>query len=302
MFRREFAQIGNINIFQESITIASACNKLLRKRFLKPDTIGLIPRGGYTANVKQSKKALMWLVHRERTDGCTILHGRNGREHRLPELPHLSVDGFCPETRTVYEFMGCYFHGITCQPFRDVTTMVGDTLAERYERTIEQIARAGYRVEVQWECEFDEEIQSELQTHPLVQQSTLKTRDALYGGRTEAMRLHCKIREGEETIQYVDVMSLYSYMCKYGKFPVGHPVVHEGDECRDTDAMLQKGLVKCTVLPPTRLYHPVLPYICNNNLLFCLCSTCHRAEFRERVFARYGSRKGPDGHLGQGRS
>jgi G:T-mismatch repair DNA endonuclease (very short patch repair protein) len=77
----------------------------------------------------------------------------------------------------VYEFMGCYYHGHTCQPFRDVTTAVGDTLAERYERTmsrIEQIAGAGYRVEVQWECELDEEIQSELQTHPLVQQAPPK--------------------------------------------------------------------------------------------------------------------------------
>ena len=77
--------------------------------------------------------------------------------------------------------------------------MVGDTLAERYERTmarIGQIARASYRVEGQWEREFDEKIQLELQTHPLVQQSPLKTRDALYGGRTEDMRLHCKIREG----------------------------------------------------------------------------------------------------------
>ena len=120
------------------------------------------------------------------------------------------MDEFCPETGTVYEFMG-YFHGHTCQPFRDVTTMVGDTLAERYERTmsrIEQIARAGYLVEVQWECEFDDKIQSELQTHPLVQHAPLKTRDALYGGRTETMRLHCKVREGQETIQYVDVMSL----------------------------------------------------------------------------------------------
>ena len=34
------------------------------------------------------------------------------------------------------------------------------------------------------------------------------------------MRLHCKIREGQETIHYVDVMSLYPYISKYGKFPV----------------------------------------------------------------------------------
>jgi hypothetical protein len=52
VFRREFMQIGNIDVFQESITIASACNKVLRKRFLKPDTIGLIPKGKYTSNIR----------------------------------------------------------------------------------------------------------------------------------------------------------------------------------------------------------------------------------------------------------
>jgi hypothetical protein len=46
VFRREFLHIGIIEIFQESLTIASACNKLLRRKFLKPDTIGLIPMGG----------------------------------------------------------------------------------------------------------------------------------------------------------------------------------------------------------------------------------------------------------------
>ena len=95
--------------------------------------------------------------------------------------------------------------------------MVGDTLAEMYERTmerIEQIARAVYQVEVLWECKFHEKIQSELKTHPLVQHSPLNTRDGLYGGRTEAMTLHYKIREGEETILYVDVMSLCPYICK----------------------------------------------------------------------------------------
>ena len=130
VFRREFIEIGNFDVFTESVTIASACNKLLRKRFLKPNTIGLIPTGGYSCNVKQSKKALMWLVHRERTDGCRISHGRNGREFRLPELPNLSVDGYCRETRKVYEFLGCYWHGHTCLPFRDVATMHKDTLRD----------------------------------------------------------------------------------------------------------------------------------------------------------------------------
>jgi len=37
--------VGNIEVFLESVTIASTCNKVLRKRFLQPDTIGLIPTG-----------------------------------------------------------------------------------------------------------------------------------------------------------------------------------------------------------------------------------------------------------------
>jgi hypothetical protein len=111
VFRREFMSIGNIDVFVESITIASACNKVLRKRFLKPDTIGLIPAGGYTCNNNYSKKAMMWLLHMEQTDGVEIKHARNGREYRLPELPRFSVDGYCPETNTAYEFFGCFHHG-----------------------------------------------------------------------------------------------------------------------------------------------------------------------------------------------
>jgi len=88
--------------------------------------------------------------------------------------------------------------------------MRGDTLAERYERTmarIEQITRAGYQVVVQLEFEFDKEISSyhpELKTQHVVGYSPLNTRDALYGGRTHAMRFHYKVPEGEETLQYVD--------------------------------------------------------------------------------------------------
>ena len=149
----------------------------------------------------------------EQTDGVAIKHARNGREYRLPELPHFSVDSYCTDTNTVYEFFGCYFHGFTCQPFRDVSTTNGDTLAARYEQTmalLEQITRAGYQFKVQWECEFDDAgiATPKLNVHQTMCKSPLCTSDALYVFRTEAMRLHYKARECE-TIQYVDVMSLY---------------------------------------------------------------------------------------------
>jgi hypothetical protein len=94
------------------------------------------------------------------------------------------------------------------------------------------------------------------------------------------MRLHYKVQEGEQTVQYVDVMSLYPWVCKYFKFPVGHPTIHL--DCEDIPAMLAKeGLVRCTVLPPKDLYHPVLPYRCNGRLLFCLCRSCAESGCQE---------------------
>jgi hypothetical protein len=55
IFGRNFLEIGNIEMFVEAVTIASACNKVFRKRFLKPNTIGVIPSGGYTDNAPKQK-------------------------------------------------------------------------------------------------------------------------------------------------------------------------------------------------------------------------------------------------------
>jgi hypothetical protein len=145
-------QIGQVAVFLEFVLIASACNKVLRRLFLKPDTIGLIPLGGYSGNMHYRKKAIMWIIYRAQTDNWKILHGRNEREYRLLELPRLSVDGYCPETKKVDEFCGCYYHGHTCMPFRDTVTLGqdADTLVQRYEQTLarlEQITKAGYDVE-----------------------------------------------------------------------------------------------------------------------------------------------------------
>jgi hypothetical protein len=102
-------------------------------------------------------------------------------------------------------------------PYRDTATLGrdNDTLAQRYEQTmtrLEQITKAGYEVEIVWECEFDRDIlpkHPELRNNPLVEHAPLNTRDALYGGRTDAMSLYKKIEEGQEAIEYCDVMSLY---------------------------------------------------------------------------------------------
>ena len=73
----------------------------------------------------------------------------------------------------------------------------------------------------------------------------------------------------------MDYISLYPWVCKYGQFPVGHPkVYHKGDKEMPTDMTTIHGLVKCTILPPRNLFHPVLPYRHNKKLTFPLCRSC----------------------------
>ncbi|KAG8239990.1 hypothetical protein J437_LFUL018632 [Ladona fulva] len=49
-----------------------------------------------------------------------------------------------------------------------------------------------------------------------------------------------------------------------------------GDNCPELDSV--EGLIECTVLPPPRLYHPVLPCRVNGKLMFLLCRTCASGE------------------------
>jgi len=70
-------------------------------------------------------------------------------------------------------------------------------------------------------------------------------------------------------------MSLYSFIRKYFKSPGGHPVIHVGEACKNKEACLRmNALIKYSIVPPQKLYHPVLPFRCNKKLIFCLCRSC----------------------------
>ena len=84
------------------------------------------------------------------------------------------------------------------------------------------------------------------------------------------MKLYSKV-QGEEKIQYIDFTSLYPTVNKYDKYPVGHPTVIYHDFM---DISEYFGLAKVKVLPPRKLYHPVLSYTFKGKLLFPLCKTC----------------------------
>ena len=94
----------------------------------------------------------------------------------------------------------------------------------------------------------------------------------MYGGRTEATKTYYRVKQGGE-IRYRVVISLYPYICNYGKFPVRHPKVYVGADC-PPDCLNREGIMKCKVLRPRKLYHSVLPYKSNSKLMFPMCSAC----------------------------
>ncbi|XP_071138386.1 uncharacterized protein [Mytilus edulis] len=65
--------------------------------------------------------------------------------------------------------------------------------------------------------------------------------------------------------------NLYPSVNKYGKYPVGHPVIITSDF---EDISNYFGVAKVKVLPNRHLFHPVLPYVSNGNLKFPLCKQC----------------------------
>ena len=116
-----------------------------------------------------------------------------------------------------------------CMPNRHKPIGNTGTLENRYEETmarLQKIKDAGYTVVSIWGCEFRKllrntsGLENELCSAHYVKNSPINIRDALYGGRTEASKTYYRVKDGEK-IRYVDVISLYPYICKYGKFPVG---------------------------------------------------------------------------------
>jgi hypothetical protein len=71
-----FREVTDIDPFASCLTIASACNLVFRKTFLKENTIAIIPACGYTPENKHSviaRKMLTWIALR---DDISIRHAR----------------------------------------------------------------------------------------------------------------------------------------------------------------------------------------------------------------------------------
>ena len=277
-FKQLMEDTCQLDPFKYCVTIASACNRVFRQQFLEEDTIGLIPAQGYQPARKYSVMALQWLAWVHHQSGDRILHALNGGEQRIDGN---FVDGYDPVKKIIYEFMGCMWHGCHKCYLPDTVNPVNNTsmedLLEGTVRKIERFKKLGFRIEVLWECEFHQQLAANPEMKAFVQNlkfdTPLEPRHAFFGGRTNAVCLYKEVSE-DEKIHYVDFTSLYPWTNKYCAMPIDHPEILTSEALIDRSPCEFFGLIKCDILPPTFLFHPVLPYRANGKLMFPLCKTC----------------------------
>jgi len=273
------ADIGKpIDPFENSITIASMCHLIYRSSILKKNTLAFIPENGYNSEKNYSYKSTLWITYMAKKHNVDIQHALNKGEKQIGKY---FLDGYDPVKGIAYEFHGCYYHGcpkcFTPETFNQVSQTTMRSIYQRHCFRINYIKSHCKQLIEIWECEFDkigdplleEIINSQISLSPLI------PRHALFGGRTNALRLYHHIQPNEK-IRYYDFTSLYPYVQKYCRYPIGHPTIIT--ENFDTDINKYYGLIKCKIIPPRKLYLPVLPSKINKKLVFTLCRTCAENE------------------------
>ena len=229
------------------------------------DSIAIIPENGYHPEQKQSKKALIWMKEIAEKRNINIRH--KGHVDGEFKVGPFYVDGIDLENKTIFEFHGCWHHA--CPKCFSETTfnksrgLIFKSIYIRHKDRLNYIKEKmpDYKIEEIWEHDWDGNL------NEIVDE--IIPREALSGGHTMAFNLYYKCID-EEKIKYIDYTSLYPYVQKYGIYPKGHPEII-------TENFSNKkyfGLIKCKIIAPRGLYHPVLPAKINNKLKFPLCAKC----------------------------
>ena len=107
LYRKMFQKETGIDPFDKALTIASYCHQVYRTNFLEKDTIAILSHARQL-KTKQSAEAIKWLSYTAEKEDIHIQHVKNGGEKRVGNY---SLDGYCEETHTAYEYQGCYWHG-----------------------------------------------------------------------------------------------------------------------------------------------------------------------------------------------
>ena len=90
------------------------------------------------------------------------LYAGKEKDSRAREIP---VDGYEPESNTIFQYHGCKWHGCPCQKRKERNSLEEERIAEersadqRYAKTIElekKMKEQGFKIVSVWECEKPE--------------------------------------------------------------------------------------------------------------------------------------------------
>ena len=281
VFRDIWKNIFNMDCMTRCLTLPQAVMEVFKTKYLLPNTIPIIPRDGYDRKRKQSYISNAWLDFIQTKRNFNIL-----REFKILNF---TTDGFIPETKEIFEFYGCYYHGcIRCYPsmrHKTFNQISGNSMQELYEKTKSRediLQKNGFNITKIWGCELDSLRENDKNINKFFDDHLryfknreftpiLEPRNAFFGGRTNASKLYheCTVNEN---IFYYDFTSLYPWVCKTKKFPIKHPKRIINFENTNIDSY--EGLIFCNVIPPKDLYFPILPMRIKGKLMFTLCMEC----------------------------
>lgn len=232
-------------------------------------------RSGY------SKKSILWLEEIMRREQIFIQHAGNSAKEYYDARATLSyVDGhsFDAGEETVYEFLGCFWHGCPrchadkIQSFTQMHPVRNIPWKVIYDRTIQKIQKleTTYKVVALWECAF-EYVPSEYNNELM---NLIDHREMFSGGRTEVFSPYARTTS-TDVIHYHDVTSMYPAVCASKMMPTGHPQIIFGVQCDMRRLQLQHpdryfGYVRCRVVPNTQCVLGLLPEHKDNKLIFDL--------------------------------
>jgi hypothetical protein len=278
-FREQFMEIAKKHTQEKEIptqygdpvhymTIAGIVKNFYTSLFMMTESLPVlaVPQKGKL----QSIKALMWLSQVSELK----------YEYKLPSLNY-TVDGFDEKTNTVYEYYGDFWHGnpevFEAEKMNPIThTRYG----ELYDATMireEAIKKAVYNLITIWENDYDfilnqdyskEEQKQKKQAaeEQLKKSNDLNIRDAFFGGRTEVFSqyfdalLMSKKLGKTVNINYADICSLYPTVMYYDQLPTGKSHNYRNLSPSEVLGILnagRMGIIKCDLLPPKDLLHPV---------------------------------------------
>jgi hypothetical protein len=217
-----FAKGRNVTVFndQEKLTpeqLKEEFGYTITEKTWVSSSIAQVPSEGYVRRDQYSMVSFQWLEWVMKEKNIHIQHALNGGEVKVAGIRY-RLDGYCATTHTAYEFHGCLYHGCpTCYPTGRsdfVHPRTKQSMEELYALTLRKktaLRSLGYAYKCIWEHEFADLVDANAITaqfvHALDLQERLVPREAFFGGRTNAVRLHYKIQEGEKVNTLISRLS-----------------------------------------------------------------------------------------------